>query len=51
MTEREKNGNFRLELIDIDKALEKLPTTDDNPRSDYFNKELIEAIKEYKKIK
>lgn len=51
MTEKEKKDNFELKLIDIDKIFEILPTQEDNPRSEFFNRELIEAIKEYKKVR
>ena len=51
ITEKEKNGNFSLKLIEIEELLNNLSNPIGNPRSDFFNKELTEAIKVYRRIK
>ena len=50
MTEKEIKGNFSLQLIEINDLLNNLSDTS-NPRSEFFNREITEAIKVYKKIK
>ena len=50
MTEKEKKGNFSLGLIDIEKINDNL-CDESNPRKEFFDREITEAIKEYKKIK
>ena len=51
LTEKEQNGNFRLELVSLDN-LENiiLSNKNVNPRNIYFQKELLSILKVYKKI-
>ena len=49
LTENEKNGNFKLELVPIDDLEDIIiENKNDNPRNIYFQKELIEVIRFYK---
>lgn len=48
MTEKEKKGNFSLELVDIEEFINSL-TINENPRSEFFNREIKEAVKVYTK--
>ena len=52
LSEREKKSNFKLELISFDE-LENivLNNTNNNPRNKYFQDELLEVLKCYKKNK
>ena len=50
MTEKEIKGDFSLQLIKINDLLNNLSDTN-NPRSEFFNREITEAIKVYKKLK
>lgn len=52
LSEREKKAKFRLELIPLDE-LENivLSNNTDNPRNRYFQDELLEVLKHYKKNK
>lgn len=49
MTEKEKKDNFSLELVDIDTINGNLCDAS-NPRSEFFDREINEAIKVYKRI-
>jgi len=49
MTEKEKKDNFFLRLVDIDDINNNL-CDESNPRSEFFNREITEAIKVYKKL-
>ena len=51
LTDKEIRDGFELKFVNIDKVLENLPTVEDNPRSDFFNRELTEVIKEYQKTR
>lgn len=46
---REIEGNFKLELLNIEELSK--PLVNDNPRSKYFDRELKEVLKVYKKVK
>ena len=48
-SKREIEGNFKLEFIDIDE-LENRLEDNNNPRSKYFNKELKNVLKVYRKV-
>jgi len=52
LTESEKEGNFKLELISLDE-LENviMENKNDNPRNIYFQKELLEVINFYQSTK
>lgn len=48
LTENEKNGDFRLELISFEKIYETIQRTlSNNPRNTYFQKEMIIILKKY----
>ncbi len=48
LTESEKTGNFKLELIPLDKLEEIISNNkNNNPRNIYFIKELITVLKYY----
>ena len=48
LTESEKTGNFKLELIPLDKLEELIANNrNDNPRNMYFIKELVTVLKYY----
>ena len=49
LSDKEKNSNFRLELISLD-DLENIILNSDNPRQVYFQKELFTIINNYKNI-
>lgn len=51
LTEKEKKKHFRLELVDLDN-IEKivLAHNSDNPRNIYFQREVLEVIKYYKRL-
>lgn len=52
LSEREKKAKFRLELISIDELEDVvLNNKTDNPRNKYFQDELLEVLKNYKKNK
>lgn len=52
LTEKEKSGNFNLELVSLDELESRLQNnTNDNPRSSYFQKELLTVLDSYKKFK
>lgn len=46
---REIEGNFKLELLNIEELSK--PLINDNPRSEYFDRELKEVLKVYRKVK
>jgi 8-oxo-dGTP pyrophosphatase MutT (NUDIX family) len=48
LTEKEKNGNFSFQLVDIDKLEGTVTIATDNPRKPFFDRELAEAIKVYR---
>ena len=47
-TEKEKKDNFQLELLSVDELMQLLNTPSDNPRKEYFDRELVEVIKTLK---
>ena len=49
MTEKERKDAFSLELIDIDDINSHL-CDKSNPRSEFFDREITEAVKVYKKL-
>jgi 8-oxo-dGTP pyrophosphatase MutT (NUDIX family) len=49
MTEKEKKDNFSLELVDIEEISKHL-CDKSNPRSGFFDREITEAVKVYKKL-
>ena len=52
LSEREKKAKFKLELISFDELEDVvLNNTNDNPRNRYFQEELLEVLKYYKKNK
>ena len=48
-TDNEKSGNFHIELVKISDLFELLNENSTSPRKKYFNKEIEEVIKVYKK--
>lgn len=50
-TEKEKKDNFYLELVEIKEILELLKKGKYNPRKEYFDREIEEVIKVYKRIR
>ena len=49
-SQREIEGNFRLQLMDMEELYKDMLLCD-NPRKDYFNRELNEVVKVYKKVR
>lgn len=50
LTDREKNGNFKLEWIDENSIKDLINNSkSNNPRKKYFNKELLQVLELYKK--
>ena len=49
-TEQEKKAGFSLELLEFDEVLRRLDDTSDNPRKQFFNKEMREVLGIYKEI-
>lgn len=50
-TEKEKKYGFRLELVGLDELLKRLDDKSDNPRREFFNRELREVLNAYKQEK
>ena len=50
-TDNEKSGNFHIELVKIDSLFELLKEESNSPRKKYFNREIEEVIKIYRKRK
>ena len=44
-TEREKEGNFELEFADVEEILAFTKESSENPRKDFFDRELKEVVK------
>ena len=49
-TEKEKKDNFSLELLTYDEIINKLNIGNDNPRREYFDRELKEILNVYKDL-
>jgi len=49
ITDKEKKDNFSLKLVNIDEISDHL-CDKSNPRSRFFDREIIEAVKAYKKL-
>lgn len=51
-TEKEKKDNFRLELLEYDEILRQLDgdNNNNNPRKEYFDREIREVLNTYKEI-
>lgn len=49
MTEKERKDNFSLQLIEMEELLNN-PSHSNNPRKEFFDREIREAIKVYKRI-
>ena len=47
-TEKEKKDNFSLELLEFDELLRRLNDASDNPRKQYFDREIKEVLKTYR---
>ncbi len=51
LSDREREGNFHLELMTFDRLKRRITETCIDPRDIYFNREMDTAIKVYKKTK
>ena len=47
-TEKEMKDNFYLELLSFEELMQSLNTSSDNPRKEYFDKEINEVVKSLK---
>ena len=50
-TEKEKKNGFRLELVGVDELLKRLDDKGDDPRREFFDRELRVVLNAYKQEK